>query len=159
MRLTLVRHGQTAWNAQGLAQGHTDVELCVLGLAQAEALADRLASEAFAAVLSSDLLRCRQTLAPFVEMTGLEVDYRPELRERSFGDWEGSNYAMLHDKLRTLGRATGEPEESTAPPNGESIQAVWGRLGPVADELQCLEGPTLVVGHGGALALLAARLR
>jgi broad specificity phosphatase PhoE len=58
--LVLVRHGETAWNAEGRVQGQTDVPLNEVGRAQAAALVPVLAAERFAAIYSSDLQRLRR---------------------------------------------------------------------------------------------------
>ncbi|MFM2445830.1 MAG: hypothetical protein RI936_277, partial [Pseudomonadota bacterium] len=60
-RLVLIRHGETEWNAAGRLQGAIDVPLSQLGLWQAQRVAQRLRGESFAAVVSSDLERARQT--------------------------------------------------------------------------------------------------
>ena len=62
MRLFLLRHGETVFNAQSRAQGFSDPELTELGRRQAQALANVLAKENLAAVYASDLKRAR-TLA------------------------------------------------------------------------------------------------
>ena len=60
----MIRHGETAWNAEGRVHGQTDVPLSAVGKAQARALAVALAGERFAALYASDLARVRQTAAP-----------------------------------------------------------------------------------------------
>ena len=62
-RLVLVRHGQTAWNAEGRAQGHADVGLDDTGRDQAGAMAPVVAETAPDLLLSSDLARARETAA------------------------------------------------------------------------------------------------
>ncbi len=62
-RILLVRHGQTAWNADSRIQGHTDIELDALGHWQAERLALALGDEQLDVLYSSDLARARQTAA------------------------------------------------------------------------------------------------
>ena len=59
--LIVIRHGETDWNRQHRFQGQIDVPLNTAGLAQAERLAQRLAYEAFDAVVASDLRRARVT--------------------------------------------------------------------------------------------------
>jgi broad specificity phosphatase PhoE len=60
-RILLARHGETDWNREGRWQGHSDRPLNAAGLAQAEALARRLARDSIAALYTSDLLRASQT--------------------------------------------------------------------------------------------------
>ena len=62
-RLVLVRHGQTAWNAEGRAQGHADVSLDDVGRTQAETMAPVVAAYDPVALVSSDLARARETAA------------------------------------------------------------------------------------------------
>ena len=71
-RLVLVRHGQTAWNLEGRAQGHTDVGLDETGRAQARAMAPYVAAMAPTALWSSDLARARETADRLAEATGLD---------------------------------------------------------------------------------------
>ena len=59
----LLRHGRTAWNATGRAQGHADVELDETGHAQAAAVAPWVAGFGPVVLWSSDLARARQTAA------------------------------------------------------------------------------------------------
>ena len=64
--VALVRHGRTAWNAQGRFLGRTDLPLDELGVAQAQALAERWAGS-FDAVYSSPLARAHQTASALAE--------------------------------------------------------------------------------------------
>jgi probable phosphoglycerate mutase len=92
-RLLLWRHGRTAYNQQDRFQGHTDVPLDGVGLAQA-----RVAARALAAmvtghgplrVVASDLRRAAQTAAELSRVLGLGVEEDPSLREVDAGEWEG----------------------------------------------------------------------
>ena len=60
-QVIIVRHGETEWNIAGIRQGHLDSRLTEKGMAQAKALAQRLAREKFTALYSSDLGRAVQT--------------------------------------------------------------------------------------------------
>ena len=87
--LMLVRHGETAWNAQGRIQGHMDIALNELGEAQAEALGKRLAREHFDAVYASDLQRAYRTACPAVREPGRSIMKDRRLRERHLGVLQG----------------------------------------------------------------------
>ncbi|MCW5940575.1 MAG: histidine phosphatase family protein [Fimbriimonadaceae bacterium] len=158
MRLTLVRHGQTAWNTAGLAQGHTDIELDPDGLRQARLLAERLVRSPIETVLSSDLTRCRQTLAPFLDRRELPVEFSAGLRERSFGQMEGTDYAELHVWMHSEAARLGCPLRMVRPPDGESVRDVWERLSAFEIALRQTPKDTLVLSHGGSLAQLLAQL-
>jgi len=158
MRLYLVRHGQTAWNADGRAQGHSDVELDETGLAQALILREALLSASAKRVFSSDLKRCVQTAAPLAEAIGQEVLQREALRERTFGVLEGKHYTDLRFWFQAEARAQGLSEFELRPDEGESVKDVWKRLAPVDREINRGSENTVVVAHGGTCALLLARL-
>src|SRR5258708_2650508 len=98
-RLCLVRHGETAWNAEARVQGQLDVPLGETGLAQARAVASALRSESFSAIYSSDLMRARQTAAPAAKRLGLEVFLDPRLRERHYGVFQGMTYAEAKERV------------------------------------------------------------
>ncbi len=86
MRLLLVRHGQSEWNAGRVLQGQADVPLSALGRDQAAALAPTVAALAPERAVTSDLLRATATAA----ILG-HADARPEptLREIDVGVWQG----------------------------------------------------------------------
>ncbi|HVE93483.1 MAG TPA: histidine phosphatase family protein [Acidimicrobiales bacterium] len=89
-RLLLVRHGQSIWNAQRRWQGSADPPLSEAGRAQALALAEAVSGEDVDAVVSSDLIRARETaeivMAEF-GLTGLTIE--PRFRERDVGEVSG----------------------------------------------------------------------
>jgi probable phosphoglycerate mutase len=91
-RIYLIRHGQSAGNAEGRFGGHGSTPLSDLGLAQAEATAAVLAKEKIDAIYSSDLLRAVQTAEPLARATGLEIVTSPALRERHVGVLEGLTF-------------------------------------------------------------------
>jgi glucosyl-3-phosphoglycerate phosphatase len=97
-RLILVRHGRTGWNASGRIQGQLDVALDERGLAQAGALAPRLAELGPAAIVSSDLHRAADTAAALATVTGLPVRSDARLRERCFGEWQGLDNSEIAER-------------------------------------------------------------
>ena len=84
-----VRHGQTDWNLQGRLQGRSDLPLDATGIAQAQASADCLADETVSAIVSSPLLRARQTATIISKNLGVSVLIENDLIERDFGALEG----------------------------------------------------------------------
>ena len=91
-RLFLIRHGQSAGNAQGRFGGHSATPLSELGFEQARVTAEALAKENINAIYSSDLLRAVQTSEPLSKLTGIPVITKPEFRERNVGVLEGLTF-------------------------------------------------------------------
>jgi probable phosphoglycerate mutase len=152
--IVLLRHGQTAWNAEQRAQGHADISLDDVGRAQAAAAALHLAALAPVRLWSSDLARARETAAYVAQATGLTLETDPRLREYDVGVRSGLTHpefkasypqeyaAWLADDERVLV----EGEEST-------LQVRERMLAALTDCLDALaEGETgIVVTHGACL--------
>ena len=94
-RLCIVRHGETAWNAEHRVQGQLDIPLNDIGLKQADAVGRALQAERFDAIYSSDLIRARQTAAPAAKRYSMEVVQDRQLRERHYGIFERLTYAEV----------------------------------------------------------------
>jgi len=88
-RFVLVRHGQTEWNRVERFRGRADIPLNETGLAQAKALARRLASWAIAAVYSSPLQRTRETGKAIARQLGLQVEPLEGLIDIDYGALQG----------------------------------------------------------------------
>ena len=87
--LYLVRHGETVDNVNQIMQGQTQGQLTDNGIRQAQEVSSRLASEDFAAIISSDLKRSVDTARIIAEPHRLEVVQTPLLRERDWGGFTG----------------------------------------------------------------------
>ena len=94
-RLCIVRHGETAWNAEHRVQGQLDVPLNAIGHAQALAASIVLGAEKFSTIYSSDLSRARQTAEPTAKRLAMKVFLDPDLRERHYGIFERLTYAEV----------------------------------------------------------------
>ncbi|XP_057419540.1 phosphoglycerate mutase-like protein 4 [Lotus japonicus] len=128
--IVVVRHGETAWNAQGLIQGQADIELNEAGRMQAAAVAKRLSREPkISAVYSSDAQRALET-AQIIASTcgGLEVFKDFDLRERHMGELQGLVYHGL-EKTNPIGYKAlkSEDENQKIPGGGESIVQLFER--------------------------------
>ena len=151
-RLLLVRHGQTAWNAIGKLQGHTDIELDDTGRAQARDLAITLATANLATVWTSDLARARQTGEIIAAALGLAPPrVEPTLRERAFGVFEG----LTRDECmaRFPDAWTAWVAHNGSPPGGEDRAAAIARMSTALARIAGEPGPALVVTHGGVMRL------
>lgn len=91
-KLFLVRHGQSAGNAEGRFGGHGPTPLSELGRAQAELAADALAREGVTAIFSSDLDRAVQTAEPLARRLDLPIYATKAFRERHVGVLEGLTF-------------------------------------------------------------------
>lgn len=91
-KLFLIRHGQSAGNAEGRFGGHGPTPLSELGMRQSEVTAQALAKENIAGIYSSDLYRAVQTAEPLARLTGLSVFTKSAFRERNVGVLEGLTF-------------------------------------------------------------------
>lgn len=155
-RIILLRHGETVWNRENRIQGHLDSPLSVAGIAQADALARRLADESFAALYSSDLGRARETAERIAARTHHQVILEPDLRERNLGILQGlirAEAQVLHPEIYTRYR-TFDPD--CVIPGGENAQhfitRVMAAFSTIADRFP--GGTVVVVTHGGVLDVM-----
>jgi glucosyl-3-phosphoglycerate phosphatase len=165
-RLLLVRHGETAWNAENRFQGWADIPLNATGEAQAKRAAVALRAllppgEPVHLVATSDLARARQTAEILREQVCLE-ELRVEagLRERNVGDWSGLTGEEIEARWPGL-LARWRKGEMDAVPNGETTASLLER------SLRCLSalftgapgaGMMVAVSHGGVLRTLEQHL-
>ena len=156
-RIALIRHGETAWNAERRLQGHLDIDLNEEGRRQAAALAAALAGERIDVLASSDLARAAQTAKALGEVLHLPLYIDGRLRERCYGGFEGLLYSEIAERYpREFAAWQGRDIDGTLPPGqnrGETFRAFYDRvipaiLGWAADN----PGKSLaLVAHGGVL--------
>ncbi|MCC6381776.1 MAG: histidine phosphatase family protein [Dehalococcoidia bacterium] len=149
MILYLVRHGETAYNRDSLGLGRADVALTDRGLHQAAALGARFATLTLDRVLTSPLLRARQTAGAIAGERGLSIDVRDELLELDVGETEGMHLPQLRERYPEFLAAWLGPEAaSVRMPGGESLADVAARLAPLVLELQGMgDEEVAVVSH------------
>ncbi|MEP6608252.1 MAG: histidine phosphatase family protein [Burkholderiaceae bacterium] len=152
-QLLLIRHGETAWNAEHRIQGQLDIPLSQRGMLQAAQLADCLGDEPIAAVYSSELSRAWLTAAPLAARLGLDVAAEPRLRERSFGIFEGLTLDEIAEALPVEFAQWRARDRAWRPHGGESGQQLIDRvLAAVTDITAAHAGQNVVlVSHGGVL--------
>ncbi|MBV8148120.1 MAG: histidine phosphatase family protein [Candidatus Eremiobacteraeota bacterium] len=152
MQLTLVRHGATRWNAERRFQGSADVPLNAEGLAQAAALARRLAQEQPDRIYSSDLQRALKTAELIAAPHGLRVNADARLREFAFGSWEGLTWPEILALTPGLGANAWRDPSRYEPPGGERFEDVCARIASFYNDLaRAGVGRAIVVTHAGVL--------
>lgn len=153
MRLLLVRHGQSEWNASHRLQGQADISLSDEGKVQAEALRPVIDEISPCRVIASDLNRVRETA---VRITATKPRFDPKLREIDVGDWTGRKIDDIRaeDEVAYLGWRAG----TATPPGGEAWHKFSDRVSSVI-EAQNAEpcDNLLVVCHGGVIRALLQR--
>jgi ribonuclease H / adenosylcobalamin/alpha-ribazole phosphatase len=134
-RLVLVRHGSTAHSPEKRFSGRNELPLTAAGRAQAAALARRAPTfGAVTAVISSPLLRARQTAEVVAAALGLPVEIDDDLAELDFGTWEGLTFGQAcADDASALDAWLASPD--VAPPGGESFTALARRVGRGRDSV------------------------
>jgi len=88
MRLHLIRHGQTDWNAIRRIQGQSESHLDATGERQAVELGERLADVPLHGAWVSSAQRTRETAERVLAGRDLPVHFRDDLREMRLGRWE-----------------------------------------------------------------------
>jgi len=152
-RILLVRHGDTDWNEAGKIQGQVNTSLSEQGLAQAEAIGCRLAEIPIHAAYASDLNRAAETAQAILKGRAVGLGLAPELREFSYGEWEGMTYREIKRLYPAQFADMLSRRLDFAPPCGESMDQLIDRVSGFLSRIQeCRSGQTvLLVGHGGSL--------
>lgn len=160
--LYIVRHGQTVDNLENRIQGHTDSPLTKLGVRQAEAVAERLASERFDAIYSSDLGRAVRTAEIIAERNlsilslskgAAAVRTTPLLRELNLGVAQGMTAKEFAEAYPEEYRLWSTYAVKHRPPGAESIESLTARCGEFIDQVlrEHEDGQQLLaVGHSGS---------
>jgi probable phosphoglycerate mutase len=149
--ILFARHGQTAPNRDGLVLGRADPELTEEGQRQAVLLADALAREAVGMILSSPLLRARQTADAIGEATNLPVTVDERLVEIDWGAWEGRSTGSLAQTDVDRWRA----DDGTAP-EGESLGSLARRVESFCTERLAGDELVVAVSHVSPIKAAAA---
>jgi len=146
-QLWLVRHGETEWSLSGQHTGRTDIPLTEKGEHQASEIGRFLKGRNFAVVLTSPLLRARETcrLAGFGETAKED----PNLQEWDYGEYEG----LTTNDIRKV--RPGWSLWKDGVPDGESIEQVAARAQAVIDDVLASPGDVLLFAHGHILRILS----
>lgn len=146
--LTLVRHGQTAANAQNLLQGHVNHPLDEVGLAQVSLLGGALQKiSPVSRVVASPLQRAQQTAQAITQGLSqhIEVETDPRWIELNYGDFDGQPVSSVSPEQW----ATWRTDEHFRPPHGETLAELSVRVHEAIDALlaDSVSAHIVVVSH------------
>lgn len=155
-----VRHGETAWNAEGRLQGQSDTDISAHGREQADGNGARLKeligrAQGFDFV-ASPMRRTRETMERLRTAMGLDPQaYRtdPRLVELSFGDWQGFSYEELEQRDPGVTAERLADKWRFVPP-GEGAESYALLLERVRPAILGFREPTVCVTHGGIIRTL-----
>ena len=163
--VVLLRHGRTTANAGGVLAGWTPgVQLDDAGLAQVQAVGERLAKVPLTAIVSSPLERCRQTADAIAAGRELTVETDERLGEARYGDWTGRTIKELvkeplwkvvqqHPSAAVFPGDEGEGLAQTQARAVAAVRAWNATLGPDAVWLACSHGDVIKAILADALGL------
>jgi probable phosphoglycerate mutase len=133
-----------------LSQGSLDISLNAVGRAQAQTAAPLLAGRGIIRIVSSPMLRARETTGIVNEFLGLDVHYEQDLREVIFGGMEGKPLMPWFPEWL---------EGLYTPPGAETFLQVLERVEFVMARILQNPGPLLIVAHGGVFRALRDLMR
>jgi broad specificity phosphatase PhoE len=156
--IILVRHAETV--LAGRFCGMSDPELSATGIAQLSEIVQRIELSEIDRILSSDLLRARQTAEAIAQAIGVPVELRPGLREINFGLWEGLHWDEIEAQFPREARTWRQEFPGPSAPEGEPFADFLQRLD---DEfLSILAGNederVVIVSHMGVIRFALTRI-
>lgn len=152
-RIILIRHGQTEWNIDGRLNSSTDLNLSPQGRQDLTTIREVLSGVQIDRVISSPLLRAKETAQ--IVAPNLEIETDPRLVEVDFGPFEGKNPQDFSDNpLAESFRLWRQEPEPIIPEGAEDFHDAARRGQDFLDSLQPVEDTILVVSHGVFLRVL-----
>jgi broad specificity phosphatase PhoE/ribonuclease HI len=158
--LVLLRHGETPMSQakRFSGSGGSDPAMTPLGQQQVKNAAALLATRGgIDVVVSSPMLRTRESAAMVAEVLGLTFEIEPGLAETDFGEWDALTFAEVRERWPAELNAW-LTSTAVAPPGGESFDAVLARVRRARDRLLRKYGgqTVLAVTHVSPIKLLAS---
>jgi broad specificity phosphatase PhoE len=147
----LVRHGQTDENINGRISGQGPIPLNVRGEEQARLAAEVLSPLGVTHILSSPLVRARQTAEILAQRLQRPIEEVPDLREVGYGDWEGKTFGDM--RSHPVAHQVFNDPASAVFPNGEGLVDVQRRGVQVIESVRYTypQGIVVVVSHGDVI--------
>lgn len=144
-----IRHGLDDENYIG---GWSNVHLTNIGKKQIENSANWIKGNLnVKKIISSDILRARESAIIIGNILNIDVTYLDSLREQNKGIYNG----LERKKLKQVDKAfIKNVQVYTIYPDGESLKNLYGRICKLIDELDAFEDDTLIVTHRGVINMI-----
>lgn len=133
--ITLVRHGETAWNREGRSQGKADLELTGVGLQQAAHLAKALEKARIDGIYCSPLKRARMTAEAIARPHQLPVKTHPGLMELNQGELEGLTFSEMQAQFPDVIAKWRHDPSRVDLPGGETMEELQIRAWRTVQEI------------------------
>ena len=165
MKMYIIRHGQTPWNARKCLQGRSDVDLNETGIYLAELTGKALRDVTFDMAFTSPLIRAKHTAQCILAGRKVPIIEDERLIEISFGIYEGCCYAEENRQVpqQWIENFFHAPQDYVAAPGGESLDDVEKRTRNFMEDIcsrKELQDKTILVStHGCALRGLLNSIR
>jgi valyl-tRNA synthetase len=158
-RWFVVRHGETDWNKENRYMGHREIPMNDTGKEQINATAEQLANKNIDVIISSDLLRCKETAEIIGKKIGIKPIFDKRLREIDEGTWEGLLRSEVIKKFSDLWETRTDLDNKRG--GAETWRDVSRRMKEAFDDYQkkYKDKNVLLITHGGAIGSLTATLR
>lgn len=160
MLLYLLRHGETAWNAERRIQGISDTPLNDVGRAQAAALVKALKDRPIEFIVTSPLQRARETASILAEALSVPIEEAPGLAEMNQGAFEGKKIEELREAHNGFFDRWAETPADVRMPDGETLGELQERAWAAIEQLrERYAGRTLIaVSHNLAISTILCRV-
>lgn len=164
MKLYLIRHGETDWNASKRLQGTTDIALNEKGEELAKKTCAGMADIPLDLIFTSPLKRAVRTAELVRGKRNIPILAEERIREICFGDYEGLVHQGENCNIPdpAFQNFFEHPESYPTPPNGESLESLMKRTGEFLEELKNreeLKGKNILLSsHGAAVRALLANM-
>ena len=149
-----IRHGETVWNVENKICGATDIELTQRGHEQAIETGNKILEQGITAdvILTSPLIRAKETARHISEITGIPMEVEPRLIEQNFGRYEATprNGAEFHEAKKDMASRFG---------TGESMLHLAQRIYNLLDEIKAGDKIYILVAHKGIARIVESYFR
>lgn len=159
MKLILVRHGETAWNRDGVVQGRKDIELSELGRQQAELVALALKDEPIEGIYSSPLKRALETARAIARNHQAPLELDACLIELDAGELDGLTYQEMRSGYSEFLKEWARDAGPVKLPGGECLQELQDRAWPSIERIKAKhpKGTVVVVSHNFAILTIICK--